>query len=74
MLILISCNIVTLRYTNFTTKGLCFFLPVIVSSRYIITVDCVSVIDCNSISFKCTGVKHLYSSVSTTFYSAKGHV
>ena len=75
ILINVSCNIsyVTLRYTNF--KKTCFcFLPEIVSCRYNVTVDRILVIDCNSISSKCIALKHLYSSVRTTFYFVKGHI
>ena len=75
ILINVSCNIsyVTLRYTNF--KKTCFCsLREIVSCRYNITVDRILVIDCNSISSQCIGLKHLYSSVSTTFYFVKGHI
>ena len=41
------------------------------SCRINITVDRILVIDCNSISSKCIGLKHLYSSVSTTFILLK---
>jgi hypothetical protein len=61
------------EYTKFKTKCLCF-LPEIVSCSYTITVARIVVIDWNSIASKCIGLKLLYSSVSTTFYFAKGHI
>ena len=71
ILINVSCNI---SYATQTLKNTCFcVLPEIVSCRINITVDRILVIDCNSMSSKCIGLKHLYSSVSTTFYFVKGH-
>ena len=76
MLIRILCKIF---YVHFATQNLqqnvfVFFLSMIVSCSYTITVDRISVIDWNSISSKCIGLKHLYNSISTTFYFVKGHV
>ena len=76
MLIRFSCN---MFYVHFATQNLqqnvfVFTLPMIVSCSYTITVDSILVIDWNSISSKCIGLKHLYNSISTTFYFVKGHV
>jgi hypothetical protein len=56
----------------YNKMSLFFFLSMIVSCSYTITVDRISVIDWNSISSKCIGLKHLYNSISTTFYFVKG--